>query len=464
MHTVPPTSAPTTPPRRRAVALARPRVGRLLDSDIVAILAALGTCVIGLWARHGGLRALGGGWADASTSIAQLSGLLTSMAGILGIVLVARPRSLERAFGLDRLFVWHRYLGETMALLLGVHVAAGVVEWAQGPAGYWNALRDATGRQPYMAGATVGALLVGVVTVTSLRSIRNRMAYETWWFVHLTAYFALAISFSHQVVAGADFADDAVARWFWGGIHLVALGMLVWCRWGTTLTSMLRPLELRSLERLTDDTVTMRLAGPTLRSIEAEAGQFFIIRPLTRGMWWHAHPYSLSATPTTSGIEFSIKDRGDASRAIAQLRPGTKIAVEGPYGIGTPEAAAGKPMLFIAGGIGIAPIRALMQRLPANSRPVLLYRAHASHDLVHLDELTALAARTGGEVRTLVGPTAMLTTKDPFGAAALTAACPDVADRVAVLCGPERLIAAARRGLLDCGVAATDIHYERAWW
>mgnify|MGYP003346430987 CR=1 FL=1 len=448
---------------RRVSALPRPREGRLLDSDIVAIIAAVVTCVVGIWVRHGGVSALGNGWTAASTSVAQLSGLLASLAGLFGIMLVARPRAIERAYGLDRLFVWHRYLGETMAVVLGVHVVAGIVEWAQG-ATVWSAVRDAIGRQPYMAGATVGALLITLVTVTSLRSVRNRMAYETWYFVHLLAYFAVAISFGHQIVVGGSLANDRVARWFWVGLHLAVAACLVVSRWGTTVRAALDPLEVRSITRLTDDTVTIRLAGPALRRVEAEAGQFFLLRPLTPSLWWQTHPFSLSATPTTSGLEFSVKRRGDGSGEFARLQVGTKVAVEGPYGVGTPQAAAGRKMLFIAGGIGIAPIRALMQRLPAGTNPVLLYRAHGEHDLVHLAELQQLAESTGGEIRTLVGPTAKLTTKDPFGAASLRAACPDVADRVAVLCGPERLVAAARRGLLDAGVDSIDIHYERAWW
>ena len=149
---------------------------------------------------------------------------------------------------------------------------------------------------------------------------------------------------------------------------------------------------------------------------------------------------------------------------MARLPNNTAVAVEGPYGICTPDVAAGRKLLFVAGGIGIAPIRALMQRLEPGTAPIVLYRARRNEDLVHLDELRALAERNGGEVFTLVGASASMANRDPFGARSLRKIVPDVGDRVAVLCGPERLLFAARKGLLDAGVSTLDIHFERPWW
>ena len=182
-----------------------------LATDLVAAVVVAGLCVVGLWVRHGGLTALAGPWATSWTAATDLTGLLASYAGLVGLVLVARPVALERAAGLDRLFIWHRYAGTTTAILVGVHVVAGVVAASSAPGGVWGAIRDLTGREPYMAGATVGALLVGVVTVTSLRSFRQQLAYETWYFVHLLAYVGLALAFGHQLFLGGDLADDRLA-------------------------------------------------------------------------------------------------------------------------------------------------------------------------------------------------------------------------------------------------------------
>ena len=212
----------------------------------MAAVVVAGLCVVGLWVRHGGLTALAGPWASSWTAATDLTGLLASYAGLVGLVLVARPVALERAAGLDRLFIWHRYAGATTAILVGAHVVAGVVAASSAPGGVWGAIRDLTGREPYMAGATVGALLVGVVTVTSLRSFRQQLAYETWYFVHLLAYVGLALAFGHQLFLGGDLADDRLARWFWVGLHLAVIAALVWGRWGTTVRAAARPARVRA--------------------------------------------------------------------------------------------------------------------------------------------------------------------------------------------------------------------------
>ncbi len=451
------------PPAPPAAPMRRPRASWLTDNDIAAVLAAYVLVITGIWSVHGGLTNLTGGWNSAWNSITALSGLYTSAVALMALALVARPKVLERRFGLDRMFVWHRILGDSMGLLLGVHVAAAVVAWSS-DGGVTRALIDLTGRTPYMALATVGAALIGIVTITSLKSIRQKLAYETWYFVHLLAYAGMAVSFGHEIYLGSDLADDRVARWFWVGIHVVVATMLVFARWGRTLVAFVQPTRVSSITRVNHDTVDVEVSGRGLRHREGDAGQFCFIRPLTSGLWWQSHPFSMSAAPTVGRVRFTIKDRGDATRSIAQLKRGTRVVVEGPFGVVTPEVLDGSKSLFIVGGVGVAPVLAILERLGHDHEPIVLYRAHSEKDLVHLDELRFAAERLGGRLLTLVGPTAKLAVKDPFSAKVLTAAIPDVADRAVVMCGPDRLLHAARAGLRAAGVPKNRIHSEHSWW
>ncbi|HEY8093932.1 MAG TPA: ferric reductase-like transmembrane domain-containing protein, partial [Acidimicrobiales bacterium] len=425
------TTAPNpipAPPRPRVAA--RPLPGRaaplLLTSDIVVVIAATGVCIVGLWVRHGGLAALGQGWVPGWTAVTQLSGLLASAVGLLGLLLVARPASLERVVGLDRMFLWHRYTGEATAVLVGSHVAAALVV-GSATGGLWSAVRDLTGRQPYMAAATVGALLIGVVTVTSLRTLRRLIGYETWYFVHLLAYLGLALAFAHELVLGGDLAADRLARWFWVALHITVIAVLVWSRWGPTLRAAIRPLRVTAIVPHGPTTAALHLSGGGLAGLTAEPGQFFLLRALRPGLWWQTHPYSLSAPPTTAGLRFSVKERGDASHALTRLPLGARVAVEGPYGTCTPAVAEGRKVVFVVGGVGVAPARAILEHLDRSHQPVVLCRARTEADLTHLDELQRLAPARAGRVLTLLGPTAALAAHDPFGAASLRAAVPDIA-------------------------------------
>jgi predicted ferric reductase len=442
-------------PRRRSTIFS--------DNHLLSLLSAAFGVVLTVWLRHGGFGNLTKGAVPAATSMTQLTGISASFAGLAGMALVGRPLAIEHRYGLDRVFIWHRILGETMAVLVGFHVMSAVFSWGYG-AGFGAAIIDLTGRDSYMALAFVGALIIGAVTVTSLRSIRRQMAYETWYFIHLLAYAGFAMSFSHEIVWGDLFADDTFSRWLWIALHVAVAVILIRGRWGRLIVAALRPLHIAEVRKLNDNTTELRLAGGTLTKMVGDAGQFVIVRPLAKGLWWQAHPFSLSAAPTTDGLTISVKSLGEGSAAIGRLPKGTRMVVEGPFGAFTPRAIDGRKVLFIVGGIGVAPVKAMLERLDSRHQPIVLYRASRHDDLVYADELRGMARGLGGELMTLVGPTATLAIKDPFSGRVLHKAIPDLTERVALLCGPERLLWAGRAGLREAGVATGDIHFEQPWW
>src|ERR1700748_2513643 len=77
-------------------------------------------------------------------------------------------------------------------------------------------------------------------------------------------------------------------------------------------------------------------SGRPVDEWRAESGQFFRWRFLARGRWWVSAPYSLSAPPQPDRLRFTAKAIGDHSRALAELRPGTRVVAEGRFGALTP--------------------------------------------------------------------------------------------------------------------------------
>ena len=453
------TSSPVSGTQR----LFPPKASRVLDTDVGAVIGALTLVVVGLWARHGGAAALGGSATDVFTSLAALTGLFASEAGILGLILVTRTPQLERRYGLDRLFNWHRLLGEAMALFLVAHVVTSVEAWAN-PGGLMKSIKDLTGREPYMALTTVGTVMILLVTISSLKVFRERFTYETWYFIHLLAYIGLAFSFSHQIVLGSDFMNDSLARWFWISIHVGVALWIVWGRWGTLVHSIAKPLRVASVQPEANGVVSLTLTGSNLRGHRAASGQFYYLRDLSPGRWWKNNPFSLSSEPNTSGLRFTIKDRGDSSRAFTRIKPGTRVAIEGPYGVCTPDLVGNDKVLLVAGGVGIGPIVSFLEQLHSNNEPVVLYRAHSQAEVAHAEELDKLVAERGGRLHVLVGARHTLKVADPFAAEVMLKTIPDLAERVVVVAGPESMIKAVQHGARGAGVPSERIHAERAWW
>ena len=149
---------------------------------------------------------------------------------------------------------------------------------------------------------------------------------------------------------------------------------------------------------------------------------------------------------------------------MTKLSVGTKVAVEGPHGTKIYEALRGEKLVLIAGGVGIGPIRSLLEDFEPDAEPVVIYRARRPEEIVHYDELVHLAATRNGRIVPVVGRTSELEGGNPFDPAVMRSLVPDVQERIAVVCGSQPMIRAAFRCLRSCGVDEQDIHFERLWW
>ena len=233
--------------------------------------------------------------------------------------------------------------------------------------------------------------------ITSARAARRRLAYETWHFVHLYTYLAIALAFSHQFSVGADFVDLRV-RVLWSAMYIaVALLLLRYRVLAPILSWRRHDLRVASVVRESPDAVSIYMRGRELRALRAQSGQFFRWRFLTRELWWVAGPYSLSAPPTADTLRITVRTAGAHSAELARLAPGTRVFAEGPYGGLTAARRRRRDVLLVAGGVGITPLRALFETLPGGPGTItLLYRASTPLDLVFRHELDEIAAAAGG--------------------------------------------------------------------
>src|SRR3954469_5565475 len=325
---------------------------------------------------------------------------------VVVVLLVARVPPLERAIGQDRLVGWHRRPGPWPLYLLAGHAVFISVGYA-GAAhdGVLHQLRQLLWTYPGILAATAAGALLIAAGVTSYRLARRRMAYETWWSVHLYTYLALFLSFSHQIGTGASFVGHPVATAWWTALWVGTLALVLVARVGLPLWRSLRHrLTVVGVTPEGPDSYSVLLRGRRLDRLPVAGGQFLQWRFLRRGLWWQAHPYSLSAAPTGRHLRITVKVLGDHSAALRRMRPGTHVAIEGPYGVFTADARQTDRVLLVGAGVGITPIRALLEELPEHADVVVLLRGSTPDDLVLRDEIADDVRRRRGRLHELVGP------------------------------------------------------------
>jgi ferredoxin-NADP reductase len=287
--------------------------------------------------------------------------------------------------------------------------------------------------------------------------VRRQLRYETWYFVHLYGYLAIALAFSHQIATGKDFVGNPAARAYWTALYVFTLAALVLFRVGLPLFRAARHrLRVSRVVEEAAGVISIEITGRRLDRVRAEPGQFFLWRFLTSGRWWQAHPFSLSAPPDGRRLRITVKDSGDFTAGLRALEPGTRVLAEGPYGSFTANARRRSRVALIAGGAGITPVRALIETMPAGHGDIaLVYRVPRPEELVFRAELEELARARGADLHFVIGPGSDLSGD------ALARLIPDIAERDAFVCGPPGMVDATRASLLATGLPARHIFTER---
>jgi predicted ferric reductase len=417
--------------------------------------------IVWLWVHGGNLHPTTTG--EALTGVARITGLLSAYLALIQVVLLARVRPLERLFGFDRLTVWHRWNGHATFDLVVAHVLFSV--WGYALMDGYSIPKEVSsllgsGLYPGMITATVGTGLFVLVVATSYAFARCRLPYEWWYGIHLVTYAAIALAWFHQIPTGNELVLDSAAADYWRALYTATLALLIGFRVVVPAAQCLRHrLRVAEVREEALGVVTIRMEGRRLERLHARPGQFFLWRFLARGHWSSAHPFSLSAAPDGRSLRITVKALGDHTRRMESIRVGTRVIAEGPFGTFTAEAQRSEKLLLVAGGIGITPVRALLEELRGDV--VVLYRAVHARELFLRDEVRALVARHGFTLHEVVGDH-----RDAEAARLLTAPhlrelVPDLDEREVFLCGPPGLANHALRELRHAGVPRRRVHVER---
>ncbi|MER8034553.1 ferric reductase-like transmembrane domain-containing protein [Streptomyces hydrogenans] len=390
---------------------------------------------------------------------AHLTGLLAGYGVLVLLLLMARVPAVEHGVGADRLARWHSLGGRYVLGLIAAHTVLALCGYAVHAR---TDLLTATGEllgYGAIAAAVAGTALLTAVGVTSARAVRSRIRHETWHTVHLGALLAAALGFVHQL-AGPDIAGGLLTRWLWSMAHATVAVLLLWYRFAVPVRAALRhELRVAEVRDEAPGVVSVLIRGRGVARLRAEPGQFFRWRFLRRGLWATALPFSLSAPVRDDTLRITVKVRGDHTRRVRRLRPGTRVLASGPFGALTAHRRTRRKVLLLAGGVGITPLRALFETLPGGPGDMtLLYRASDEGGLVLRAELEAIARERRAALHYLLGPSDG--SYDPLAARALRALVPDLAAHDVYLCGPPAMARAATASLRRAGVPAARIHAE----
>jgi len=230
----------------------------------------------------------------------------------------------------------------------------------------------------------------------------------------------------------------------------------------TTDPMLPQPYLVQSVSKETPDTFTLKLAPEEgANGSSFQPGQFSMLWVFGVGEL----PISISGNPAEhKQLVYTVRSVGQATNAFVTQRVGAGVGVRGPFGTGWPvDAARGRDVIVVAGGIGLAPLRPVIYEVLRHredyGRLVVLYGARSPHDLLYRQELVAWARQRETQVLVTVdyggmswrGHVGVVTTL--FKYARLKPS-----QSVAMVCGPEIMMRFVARELISHGLSRNDVY------
>lgn len=445
-----------TPPGDHSVA---PPFRTLRLAITGGILAANAAVILWLWLHDGGLSKIHG-VGDAFTSAGRITGLLGAYLLLIQLLLLARLRYIEKVTGFDRLTVWHRINGKVCFYLILAHVVFITIGYSMlDRISIFSEASTLLRSYPDMIQATIGTVLIILVVVTSVVIVRRKMRYETWYLVHLSAYAGVVLAWFHQLPTGNEFVLNPAAGIYWTLLYLATLALVLLCRLLLPVVLAFRyQMKVAEVADEAPNVVSMRITGRGLDRMGAQAGQFFLWRFLSPKLIWQSHPFSLSAAPDGQSLRITVKSLGDFTSRMKEIPPGTRVLGVGPFGLFTDAVRKRAGVVLIAGGVGITPMRALLEEMSGDI--VLIYRVVRDEEVVFRDELEELARGRDVKLHYVIGHH-----RDPGGERLMSPEhlrelVPDIARREAYVCGPPAMSEMVEASVHRAGVPRRYIHSE----
>lgn len=384
-----------------------------------------------------------------------------SMMGIQFIP-TARLPFLAEVFPPDELYRRHHQLSIVAFLLTLSHP---LVLFIQNP--YTLQLLNVL-TAPWRARAAVASVLVLVpLILTSVRRIALGLDYETWRLLH-DVFAVGVIGFGLYHILNINYYTSLpLQRGLIIGLVVLYGAMIVYIRVVKPWTLLRRPYEVVELIEERAATWTLNLEPVGHDGLSFRAGQVAWLSVGHSPFLIEEHPFSFaSSAERPERLGFAIKELGDFTNTIGDVPLGTTVYVDGPYGTFDLDAHPEANFIFIAGGIGSAPIMSMLRTMAdrGDERSIQFFYGNPTWDTIAFrEELEQVEQRLNLDVIHVLeqppegweGESGFVTKEMLEGRL-----CDDFRDCTFFLCGPLPMLEAVEGALMELGVSRGQMRAE----
>lgn len=301
-------------------------------------------------------------------------GILAFSMILVEFILSGRFRAISNDVGMDVTMRFHQVMARTALAFALLHpfLFQGTPAGGERP---WDPTRQLTLTTDFsnlVTGIVAWLLLAGLV-VMAIGRTQLGYRYEIWRLLHGLGALLIAVLLLHHTVYAGRYGSQPMMTWVWLAMTGVAVGSLLMVYLVVPWLQKARPWRVTSVVRLTPKQWEVTVTPDGHRGLDYQAGQFAWLNVGHSPFSMKENPFSISSAPAAGpDVSFMIKELGDFTRTIGEIKPDTVAYLDGPYGNLTVDGREQPGVALIAGGVGLAPLLGILRqmRLTGDSRKV----------------------------------------------------------------------------------------------
>ena len=252
---------------------------------------------------------------------------------------------------------------------------------------------------PTLMTGLLGLITLGILIGLAITRTKSKTSYESWRASHVIMALILSSAGLHHTLHAGRYAQEKWMMHYWQIAFGVALLTFLWVYVMQPLIQKLQPYQVSSLKQVAYNIweLTIHSQNPSTYP-SYQAGQFTWLK-LKSPAPLYENPFSISSAPTPSSntLSFLIKDLGDFTHQVTELKTGDLIYISSAYGNFGQANNDDSPLVMIAGGVGIAPMISLLREMIATQRTVvraihLIYGNRIESQIIDLSTMVDLKA------------------------------------------------------------------------
>jgi predicted ferric reductase len=404
-------------------------------------------------------------------------GMLAFNIILLEFLSTGRIKIISKLLGIDWVLQVHQLFARTAVLLLVVHPfmysLPGRPAYSPGPA---NESYLGLSSNSFISGL-VGLIILGMMVGLAITRSKSESKYETWRATHAIMAIAVALLGFHHTIHAGRFAQEPSMHLYWQVALGLAMLSITWVYLARPMIQSMNAYQVVFIKEKSHHIWELVIQHGRNKIASYKAGQFAWLK-IGSAAPLYENPFSIASCSDgqSSRMTFLIKDVGDFTHQVTELKVGDKIYVDAPYGNFGYDIFSSQPneIVLIAGGVGIAPIASLLGKMVENEQGrftdkkiVLIYGNRITEQIIDIHQMVNLNSLKQFElIHVITEPDASW--KGLIGVLDKTSLekilkSSDININTAqyFVCGPAVMIDSVENALAELGVSLNQIDSEK---